>query len=217
MKRSIRIIVALLLVLSVLAFSSCSTAKDDLASGKVTLGEFNGTVYTNEYFGITWDIGDWLKVDDELFKQIMAAGAELADIDEKTMDLAEQKTLNMFMITKEDLQTVPTTPNIILAAEKINKLQGVIIKKEEDYIKILFDSLKKMADQIPYATSDEYEKVTLGEKEFTVATATANLGGIVLTQKFYVHKTSDYIILITGTKYDDSTDMEDMIKKAVLK
>ena len=130
-----------LIAIIMLSVTGCGKlAKKD---AEISLGSWDGNLYTNEFLGLTYEKPeDWTRHSDEQIKEIMDIGLELTDASEISKKLAEITSVT-YMMTSSTVGT-----NFILMSEK--QISDVSV---EDYA----EALKRgLADQtiVNYQLSD---------------------------------------------------------------
>lgn len=204
-----------MLVMLVLA-TACSTEEKEKT---VDLGEVKNGTYTNDYFGFSVEVLDgWDVQDAATINELTEAGKDvIAGDDEekkKGLDLAEQKTLNLLMFSKEPMGSVQLNPNFFVTAEKVSKLQGISTGK--DYLEAVKTMLT--SSQLPY-TFGESSTIKIDGKEFETIEATLSAGDVSVSQKYYSALVEGYALSFATTYFDEESkaDMDKAISSIAFK
>lgn len=186
------------LVLSVFMLAMLFAAKPETSSnGQVSMGSWNGRVYTNDFLGLKFKLPDgWTRYGDEEMAEIMHLGTELLDDNQKY--LAELAKLNIVYYIL--VNNPATGDNVVIMTEK-SALDYTI-----DYY---LDAVKAQLlnlESIDYEVSDSFKEKIAG-KEYSAVVA--NVSGVNMTQKYYARKLDKHFLAIIVT----SRNGEDAINK----
>jgi hypothetical protein len=197
--------ITVLLVLFGLLFSAGCT-KQKTASEEVDLGTIEGTVYKNDFFGMTLAFpDDWHIPDEKTVAMIMNAGKKMISGGDKKLakDIksSEDRVLNLFFLFKEPVGA-ETNPNIIMVGEKLPNIS--LIKSGIDYHNQSRKLIKRSAMKVKFV-GDIYSE-TIGGAVFDVSTSEMNLYGSIINQKSYVTIKKSYAVIITLTYFTEEQE-----------
>ena len=193
----------LLAIIMVLMLIACSGQKVELSRGTI-----EGDVYTNESLGFEFTKpASWVYATDE----------EIADslnvaVDSLLGDNFKEALENNPAVYDMMVVDINTRTNINVVYENLRKSFATNIT-EEQYV----DALKRQLSGVSGMTvsfSDELEKVTLGEGDFTKCVCNTTLSGINMTQVYYLCKIDGYMVsvIVTITSGYTVADIEAMFK-----
>lgn len=182
MKRTLSILLAVMMLLSVAA---CNNAP---ASKKLTRGTWTGDEYANEFAGVRFTMPEgFVKLSDEelseALSEALSLGQEFIDATEDELKLAELNTVYDAMV-----QDPSTGVNVIIMFEKVTSIQGGDKMTAEEYVSILTEQLKSQ-------TSFNYEIGEAKTEEFCgeeYVTFEAEMVDYETFQKMYVRKIGNY-------------------------
>ena len=200
-------LLAMLLVIAALtSFAAC----DLLPFGKEKLsrGTIDGNAYVNEYVGFTFTKpSSWIYATDEEIAETMNIGIEqFADEDFKKSLDASGSLYDMMAVDKS------TGANISFGNENLARTLSTRITIEE-YVEALEEQTKNLSG-MTVTFPDEYDTVTLGEKDYTRVICSVTANGIKMQQIYYIVKVDKYMAFAiatipSGSKYKVS-DIEAM-------
>ncbi len=188
----------------------CSSSTD-----KIDLGQFQNSVYHNRFFGLTVTIpSGWTVADSGSTKQAMDVGKKLVTGKDNSMqavyDLAEQQTVNLFMVSKHPLGApVNVNPNMLLVAEKVGQVPG--IKTGADY---LFHAKRLLQDSaLKFTMTQDISTKSIAGKPFGVMRLDLNVGKTIVHQTYFVVVDTGYALAFTASygNDDDAAALDDMI------
>lgn len=202
-KRITAVITIYIVILSVILFSGCRKK----ASEEIGYGSFEGSVYTNEYFGLKIEFpSDWSIQDNEASQRVRDLGGKiLAGDDEKMKAIvkaSELQSVNLFLVTKYPLGSpVSFNPNVAAVAEKVDYLPG--ITRGKDY---LFHARKLLESSgLDYAFPEEVYTEEIGGYSFDVMPAIVKTQNMSFNQKYYSTVMKGYTLSFLTT-YADGED-----------
>lgn len=200
-----RLLAVLMTMMMVIALSACA------ATPKVTLGEIEEGVYSNEFFGLNMDVPeDWTVLSQEELIELMGMSSDM--IAETNPDMADAYDLeNMDMLQlfgffkypMDELRIV--NPNILGTAEKVGILSGVSNGKE--YLEFTSEQLLSMG--FGYEISEDIEEVEVFGKTLSKMQAILDMGDEALIQDFYCTVENGYALVIIAT-YSESDGQEEI-------
>ena len=188
----------LLVVAMLMSFAAC----DLLPFGKAKLsrGTIQGNVYTNEYLGFTFTKpSSWVYATDEEIAETMNIGIEyFADDDLKKSLDASDSLYDMMAVDKS------TGANISFGYENLARTLSTRISIE-DYVDALEEQTKNLSG-MKITFPDEYDTVTLGEKNYTRVVCSVTANSVKMQQIYYLIKVDKYmafaiVTLPTSSKY----------------
>lgn len=183
---------------------------------EIDTGAFTGSVYRNDYFGMTITIPpDWNIQEKQAMQTLKNLGKNAIKDDKNlkaVMQASEPRTVNLFAVFKHPLGSpVPFNPSFICLAERVDHFPG--IKRGKDYHyhtrKILESS--QMRVQFPIEITAE----TIGRVEFDVLYSETSFGANLIKQKQYAAVIKGYVLLlvITFVEEDQETALKEILKK----
>jgi len=186
------------------------------ASEEVDQGTFSGSVYRNNYFGLTITIpSDWSIQDSQSMQNLKDLSKKVLDKDDKNlkavMEASDFRTVSLFSVFRYPLGTpVPFNPNLMCLAERVRHMPG--IKRGKDYH---FHTRKLLeSSQMSVNFPKEIYTETLGGVEFDVLYSETSYGTILVKQKQYGTVMKGYVLLIISTFTDDAQEatLDDILK-----
>ncbi len=190
-----------------------STGCQEKASEEVDRGVFAGSVYRNNYFGMTITIpSDWSIQDSKSMQALKDLGKGLLGKDDKNlkavMEASEFQTVSLFAVFRHPLGSpVPFNPNLMCMAERIRHMPG--IKRGKDYH---FHTRKLLeSSQMNVKFPGEIYTETLGGVEFDVLHSETSLGNIVVKQKQFAAIIKGYALIFVISF--DADDQEATLNK----
>ena len=206
----------LLLIVHLAACFIFPTGCREKASEEVDRGAFSGSVYRNNYFGMTITIpSDWSIQDSKSMQTLKDLGKKALDKDDKNlkavMDASEFQTVNLFSVFQHPLGSpVPFNPNLICMAERVRHMPG--IKRGKDYH---FHTRKLLeSSQMNVKFPEEIYTETFGDVEFDVLYSETSFGTMSVKQKQYGTIMKGYVLLIVSTfaNDDQETTLDEILK-----
>lgn len=175
---------------------------------KLTRGTLDGNVYTNEYLGFTFTKpSGWIYATDEEIAETMNLGAELYLNDDFKKALDNSGSIYDMMVVDNSTGT-----NMSVGYENLARSFSTRITVEE-YIDALEEQSKNL-NGISIVFPDEYDTVTLGEKEYTRVICNVTSNGIKMQQIYYLVKVDKYmafaILTVTSSSKYKMSDIEAM-------
>ncbi len=180
--KALKNITVFILILAIVLAVGCAPSAD-----KVTIGKLDGTVYTNDYFNLKLELpAEWHVATEEEKAMLTNAGADIVGGDndnlKKQLDLSKEKTLNLVFAFQHTLDyTEGFNPNFMCIAENLG-LAGFAVKNGEDYLNATRSLIEQ--SQLPYSF-EEIGTETIGGKEFYVMPTSIDVGGLIISQKYY--------------------------------
>ena len=201
-------LIKFLAIVMLTAWFIFSSGCQEKASEEVDQGAFSGSVYRNNYFGLTITIpSDWSIQDSKSMQDIKNLGKNVLDKDDKNlkavMEASEFQTVSLFAVFRYPVGTpVPFNPNLMCMAERVRHMPG--IKRGKDYhfhTRKLLES-SHMSVNFPKEIYTE----TLGGVEFDVLYSETSLGTMLVKQKQYGAVIKGYVLLIVTTFADENQE-----------
>jgi hypothetical protein len=201
-------LIKFLAIVMLTAWFIFSSGCQEKASEEVDQGAFSGSVYRNNYFGLTITIpSDWSIQDSKSMQDIKNLGKNVLDKDDKNlkavMEASEFQTVSLFAVFRHPLGSpIPFNPNLMCMAERVRHMPG--IKRGKDYhfhTRKLLES-SHMSVNFPKEIYTE----TLGGVEFDVLYSETSLGTMLVKQKQYGAVIKGYVLLIVTTFADENQE-----------
>src|SRR5579864_301287 len=196
-------------VLGVLfAISSLSGAQAAAAPppAKPDYGHIDGSVYSNEFFGLHISIpAGWSVAGEAAKKQLIEKGKELIKspdaasqhgIDESVNRTTQLLTISRFEINKPNAQT---NPSLVCLVERLPDAAAGI--KSRDYAALVGDGLK--GSSLTLAPVGEIHAETVDGVEFSVLDVKGKVQEQDVYQKYYVNIVKGYSLVFITTYYSD--------------
>jgi len=186
------------------------------ASEEVDPGAFAGSVYRNNYFGLTITVpSGWSIQDSKSMQALKDLGKGLLGKDDKNlkavMEASEFQTVSLFGVFRHPLGSpVPFNPNLMCMAERVRHMPG--IKRGKDYH---FHTRKLLeSSQLNVKFPGEIYTETLGGIEFDVLHSETSLGNIVVKQKQFAAIIKGYalIFVISFDADDQEATLNEILK-----
>jgi hypothetical protein len=201
-------LIKFLAIVMLTAWFIFSSGCQEKASEEVDQGAFSGSVYRNNYFGLTITIpSDWSIQDSKSMQDIKNLGKNVLDKDDKNlkavMEASEFQTVSLFAVFRHPLGSpIPFNPNLMCMAERVRHMPG--IKRGKDYhfhTRKLLES-SHMSVNFPKEIYTE----TLGGVEFDVLYSETSFGTMLVKQKQYGAVIKGYVLLIVTTFADENQE-----------
>ena len=161
-------------------------------SQEISMGEWSGNTYTNDFIGITYKMpSTWKKSSDEEISKLMEVGESLLNADQQALiDQAEDSGLYCMVANDPN-----TGASVTVLIEKTP-----ITVTEEFYLTSVKTQLEAV-DSINYEVGDVYN-TRLGSVKFAAIDADAELSGITLGQSYLAKSIGNYVAcaIITTTQ-----------------
>lgn len=194
-------LIALAVILAVASLAGCAPSKP------VSTGAFEGNVYTNDFFGMTFAVPeDWTILSKDemaaLFGQVIDEIGSTDKDAEAKMKLAEKKSLYLAVTAKYPIDyTEDTNPNINVIAENLG-LMSFVVSKSKDYMEATMTNLKPTVAE--GVTFGEISTETVGGVEYSSFDMTTDDGsGYTMYQRFICTMKNKYAILFTMTWFEE--------------
>ncbi|MBW8034250.1 MAG: hypothetical protein FVQ79_00865 [Planctomycetes bacterium] len=189
------------IVLSVVFLSGC----EKKASDEIDFGTVEGSVYRNEYFGLSISFpSGWSIQDQETQKELMDIGTKLAAGDDENLEAvikaSELQSVNLVAAFEHPLGApVASNPSLMCIAEKVRHVPG--IKRGSDYHFHFRKLLESSAIDVSFPRETSTEKI--GGVDFDVMYIEALTAGVIIQQKQYAAISKGYALLLTITYTTD--------------
>ncbi|HEX6185987.1 MAG TPA: hypothetical protein VFZ44_19010 [Pyrinomonadaceae bacterium] len=182
----------------------------------VDQGRFEGGVYSNDFFGLSFATPEgWFTQDAEAKKRIMDTGMEVvgegATARKKAaMEAAMKRTHFLVSVSKYDPSAPGPDFNALLmcVAERV---PSAVITTEAEYIRMSIRSLQGTSAQA--TMTGPVRTVKLGGTNFATADVKMTIGPMVAVQKYYVRLMKGHALAFVYTYVDDSDlkPLEDLL------
>ena len=201
-----RIIALLLVIVSFASLTGCIF--DITGSANLTKGTVDGNVYTNENLGLKFTKpASWKYYTDEEIAESMDIAVE-SFLEDNFSKALENNPAIIDMMAVDSA----TGTNINLSYENLRKSfsSNISIEKYIEALKNQTDNLSGMTVTFP----DEYDKANLGGTEFVKCVCSTKAYNTTMTQVYYLHKISGYMVSIIVTIPSGYTvkEIENMFK-----
>jgi len=180
------------------------------ASEEIDFGAVQGSVYRNNYFGMSVELPPkWSVQDQKARQQIMDLGAKAVAGDDKNLNAAlkaaEMQTVNLLAAFKHPVGSpVAFNPNIICIAERIHHMPG--IKRGKDYH---YHSKRQLeSSQLKVTFPKNIYTKTLGGVDFDVMTTQMSLGVRSVKQKQFAAVRNRYALVFVISFTSDEEEAE---------
>jgi hypothetical protein len=133
------------------------------------LGEVQGSVYKNKFFGVKLVLPEnWLIQEDEFNKFIKQKGSEIlkgkTSQVQKSFNQSVQRVTILMTVTK-DIVGIANNASLVLATEKINPPMQV--RNGYDYMRLMLQSFKLLQLPPDYKYSEEIQTEKVGTENFS--------------------------------------------------
>lgn len=212
MKKALAIVLALSLSASLFLLAGCSSDEKDTTTEPDSVvsapepEEQEPEEQTPEYErGIATDTGfesEWLGVrftapegyvmatEDEML-EMMQLGAEAMDLGSEAVDYAQLTTVY------EMMASTPTgLPNVVAMVEKLSFSSMSL----EQY----FEALRTQLEPMGYVVSEELGSADIAGQSYSTGTASVSVNDVDMTQKFYMNKVDNRMIVFSVTYSADT-------------
>jgi hypothetical protein len=206
-----KLLILLAASIMLLPMMGCSLTKG------ISTGEFVGTTYSNDFFNLSFKIPDnWTIGTKEQMAGIFKAGEDMigsADKDvEKTMKLAEQKTLYLAYCARHPLDSADGfNSNINVTCTNLG-LAGLAVKSSKDYAEAVVTELKDtFANSVGYTyTFGEIASTQINDAEFSLFDATRASQTMDIKQRMYCTIQNNYAVMFSISWQGDN-ELEDLM------
>ncbi len=187
---------------------------------KFDVGKLEGGVYTNEFFNMRLNLPpQWVVGGAAEEKRLRDGGAKAIKTDNPIKDWAiknsEQRTTQLFLVSKGAWGTTPLNSSVICMAERIPALST--ISRGSEY-------LKSMKDMLQYSTvsmrvAQDIYPVEVGGKLFYGLRLAVKAGPVEIPQIYYAYVSHGYALVFITTPFTDQDQeaIESMIKSITFK
>lgn len=206
-------------LLAIVMLTACfifSSGCREKASEEVDRGAFAGSVYRNNYFGMTITMpSDWSIQDSKSMQTIKDLGKKVINEDDKNlkavMEASEHQTVSLFAVFQQPLGSpVPFNPNLMCMAERVRHMPG--IKRGKDYH---FHTRKLLeSSQMNVKFPGEIYTETFGGVEFDVLYSETSFDTMLVKQKQHGTVMKGYVLLIVSTFANDDQEatLDEIVK-----
>jgi len=182
--------------------TSSSSSSSSSSSG-YEKGTLSATDFESEYLDLRFTLPDgFVMATEEDMYDMMGIGAELMDISPALVDYANLVTVY------EMMASVPTgTTNVILMTEKL-PLRNITVEQYFDSVK----SQLQNVDTIKYEINDEITSVEIAGSTYSQITASGNISGYTLIQKYMFRKIDNRMVgFIATTTSDEEATLDTLM------
>lgn len=188
----------------------------------VERGRLEDGTYTNDYFGVSFNVPEgWVAQDAAMKQRILDTGKEIVgkDAPEKQVagiEASLKRTHFLLSVSKYDLNKPPPGFNALIMC-MAERVPSAVIRTGQDYIASMVRSTEGTAAKIELSAPPRTERV--GGVPFTVANAKLTTPGAIAAQKYYVMIKDGYAFML-GYTYIDEADAKafaDVIKSVKFK
>lgn len=194
-----RIIAMLLVLTMMLALVACGSDKksnskssglnfggNQVSQNKITRGIIIGNTYTNNYAGITFTKpASWEYYTDDEIAQTMNMASNMMDMELE--DALEQSGSFYDMMVLDPA----TRTNISIMFENLSATGNTGLSAE-DYLEIV--SLQLSLVSQPSYDIGKTTTAYLGAQKYSCLSATVDMGGVTMEQRYYVRVVGNYVI-----------------------
>ena len=185
-------------------------------------GRLEGSTYTNDYFGVSFNVPQgWVAQDAAMKQRILDTGKEIVvqGATEKKVAGIEsslKRTYFLLSVSKYDLSKPPPGFNAIIMC-MAERVPTAVIKTGEDYIVSMMRTTEGTASKIELNGPVRTERV--GGVPFAVADAKLTTPAATAAQKYYVMIKDGYAFMLGYTYLDeaDAKAFADVIKSVKFK
>ena len=191
-----KLVVLALLLVMVFSLTGCG---EEVV---ITRGVIDGTVYTSETIGISFEAPeDWKYYSDEEIAQVQSLSGEAFDIE--NID-SEELLYDMMCVNAS------TGESINIVYENLNLLYGSILD-EESYLELAKTNMEKALGEI--ATSMEISTIEIDGNAFPCIKMVGDYGVVTMEQVVAVEKVGTHMALITISAFSEEgvSDIIDMM------
>ena len=199
MKRILCAIMAMLMLLTVCGCGDRTTGTGDEADTKVefTAGEWNGSVYTNEFAGITFNLPDgWSRYNDEDLAEMMQISLDIvADNNAFAQKIAELSTVYGMIANDQSGNSIQVVfENLLVTGNKD--------MTTTEYLDTVLPMLEATYTEYGFTCNvQDVTTVMIGETEYEYALISVEYMGVVIEQGYACQKFDNYICSIALTAY----------------
>jgi hypothetical protein len=188
----------------------------------VEQGRLEGGTYTNDYFGVSFNVPPgWVAQDAVMKQRIIDTGKEIVgrganDKKVEGIESSLKRTHFLLSISKYDLSKPPPGFNALIMC-MAERVPSAVIRTGEDYIASMVKMTEGTAAKIELNGPVRTERV--GGVPFAVVDAKLTTPSAVAAQKYYVMVKDGYAFML-GYTYIDETDAKafaDVIKSVKFK
>lgn len=216
------------LIFGTLILSSCKEQKKEVffikagnPDGKISIGNLQGNIYTNSYFGLNINFPQNLHpLDNEAKLKLTKVEQDIIDKGFDSDDLLENvKDMIplVFAYDKVEVFENDKVASFIMMAQKIDDSNKDVLSSASEYLRITEKGLKNSYNDMGFNekyTITSSEPVMINEKEFQVMRVEVNLSdGLYMYQDFYVIYVNGYAVFATTTYYND--EQKEKTKQAI--
>ena len=208
MKKSIALILALCMVLSLAA---CGGSSNNAPAAKLNRGTINGDTYTNQYFDLSFKLpSGWTFYGDEDTAAMSGLKPEDINADDLTTLVDEKKQVMVCYA----YSGTGTSVNILITSD----MKAIVKYSDEEMFKMVMEDMKaQFAEQGIELVHTEIQKAKLFGEEKAVLKMDINYMGLTINEyQFWVRPSSGYgaCITLAGVGLYDPADLYAAFGKA---
>ncbi len=210
--RTVRSALIMLLVVSLGVLQGCRK--------KLDLGKLEGGVYSNEFFNMKLTIpSQWVVGGEAEQRRLREAGSKTIKTDNPIKDWAmkssEQRTTQLFLVSKGAWGTTPLNSSVICMAEQIPALSTV--SRGSEYLASMKNMLQYSSVSMRIA-KDVYP-IEVGGKLFYGLGVSVKAGPMEIPQIYYAYVSHGYALVFITTSFtdEDREAIDSMIKSVTFK
>lgn len=191
------------------------------AGEKIDAGSFEGSVYSNRYFGMTATMpSGWSIQDQKVQKQIMDTGSKVVAGDDKHLQSvikeSEKQTVNLFAVFRHPIGSpVRFNTNIISVAERVSHISA--IKNGKDYLANVKKLLESTSIRVSYPSEMSTENI--GGHDFDVMHVKMGIAGNSVYQDYYVLIKKGYALafITSFSNNEEKAILQDFLDTVTIK
>ena len=194
---AITLVLCLLLILS----AGCGNNSSNTQTLSYEKGILTETSFESEYLDLRFSVPEGFEMaTEEYILDMMNIGAEVMDIDEKTLEYASLTTVYEMMVFAES-----GTPNVI-----------VMVEKSPLSVDRYFDALESQLSQMGYEFDEVTTTEVAGQSYQQISSSTESFGAFLI-QSYLLRKIDDRIVGFITTSTPDTEDELNVLMKAFKK
>ena len=193
-----KILCAIMAVVMLLTVCGCSGGSDGEKKVAFTAGEWNGSVYSNEFAGLTFNLPDgWTYCDEEELAEMMQISLDIvADDNQLAQKLAELSTVYGLIANDNAGNSVQVLfENLLVTGNKD--------MTTSEYLNTVIPMLEATYTEYGFTCNvQDITTVNVGDTEYEYALISVEYMGIVIEQGYACQKFDNYICSIALTAYE---------------
>jgi len=175
---------------------------DKQSKAEISIGEWNGDVYTNDFLGLRYNLPTgWKYASNEEIAEMMSISTELLNDNQKAaMELG--KLTSVYYIYAQDTNT---GNNVSVVTEKV--IGNITMDDLIDGLKSELLSIETIEYEIGETSTEK-----IGNIEAKTLTVEVKTSGIELIQKYYFYEVDKYIVDIIVTSVTGEAGINEIIE-----